>query len=75
MLLKADGEMATRYVKYVDDIRVAGRGWEAAGRGCRRLKSRMNYHGNQASDEKYRPPSLRSGAWKGCILHTDTPFP
>ena len=35
----------------------------------------MNGHGNQADDRKYRDVSLTSGAWKGAILHTNTPFP
>ena len=42
MLLRADGELATCWVKYVDDIRVGGRGLEATDRSCRWLKSRMN---------------------------------
>ena len=35
----------------------------------------MNSLGNQASDTKYRQSSTTSGAWKGEIIHTDTPFP
>ena len=67
--------MATREATYVDDIRVAGRGLEGTRMACKQLKSQMNSLANQANDGKYWPPSLMSGAWKGEIIPTDTPFP
>ena len=39
------------------------------------MKSEMNFVGNQAANNKYRQPSTTAGAWKGEIIHTDTPFP
>ena len=75
ILLRKDNEMATRQATYVDDIRVAGRGRTATKLACRQLKSEMSSVGNQPSDKKYRQPSATSGAWKGEIIHTDTPFP
>ena len=35
----------------------------------------MSSVGNQVADNKYRQPLTTSGAWKGEIIHTDTPFP
>ena len=70
-----DNEMATREATYVDDIRVAGRGLEGTRMACKQLKSQMNSLANQANDGKYWPPLLMSGAWKGEIIPTDTPFP
>ena len=58
MLLRADGELANRWVKYVDDIRVAVRGLACARRVCRSTKALMNSFGNQADDRKYRDVSL-----------------
>ena len=86
MLLRTDGELATRHTTYVDDIHPVGRDAPdpddvGDGRGeqtklaCKQLKSRMNSRGNQASDRKYRPPSLTPGAWNGMIIQTDNPFP
>jgi len=79
MLLRADGELASTEVTFVDDIRVAGRCKEGefdhAKKSCKQLKSRLNSHGNQADDRKFTFPLLCSGAWNGFILHTDTPFP
>ncbi len=75
MLLRKDGELATRQKTYVDDCRVAARGRDRCWLACKQLKSGMNTRGNQASDRKYRPPGLAKGPWKGEIIHTDTPFP
>ncbi|KAL7532942.1 hypothetical protein ACHAXR_006517 [Thalassiosira sp. AJA248-18] len=79
MLLREDGELATTEVTFVDDIRVAGRAkdgeFDHATAATKQVKSRMNSFANQADDRKYRQPSLRSGAWSGLIIHTDTPFP
>jgi len=81
LLLRKDGELATRGVTFVDDARIAARvrsgkfGFDLAAAGCKQLKSRLNSMGNQADDRKWRPPSPRPGAWNGVIIHTDTPFP
>jgi len=78
MLLRKDGELATREANYVDDIHPCIRekeGTNEATRACAQLKSRMNSLGNQADERKYRPPTLTPGAWNGVIVHTDTPFP
>ena len=78
MLLRRDGELATREADYVDDIHPCIRekpGSNEARRACAQLKSEMNSFGNQADDRKYRLPTLTPGAWNGVIIHTDTPFP
>jgi hypothetical protein len=78
MLLRKDGELATREAKYVDDIHPCIRekeGTDEARATCAQLKSKMNSLGNQADDRKYRLPALTPGAWNGVIIHTATPFP
>lgn len=75
MQLQENGELATQEACYVDDDHVMGRGHRETTRACKVLKSNMNSLGNQADDRKYRLPSLTPGAWAGCILHTDTPWP
>lgn len=55
ILLRKDGEAATRKAVYVDDIHPTGRdppGDERTRRAQRQLKSRMNSRGNQADDAK-----------------------
>ena len=75
MLLNEEGELAARQACYVDDIHVAARGHEATVAACKKLKSRMNSLGNQADDRKYHKPSTTPNAWRGEIIHTDTPHP
>ena len=78
MLLRKDGELATREANYVDDIHPCIRerdGSNEARKACAQLKSGMNSVGNQADDQKYPLPSSTPGAWNGVIIHTDTPFP
>ena len=80
MLLRKDGELATREADYVDDIHPCIRereGMNQARDACAQLKAGMNSLGNQAddNDRKYRLPTLTPGAWNGVIVHTDTPFP
>jgi hypothetical protein len=78
MLLRRDGELATREANYVDDIHPCIRerdGSNEARQACAQLKSRMNALGNQADDRKYRLPTVTPGAWNGVIIHTDTNFP
>ncbi len=77
MLLRKDGELATREADYVDDIHPCI--WEReesneARLACAQLKSGMNSRGNQADDQKYCIPSVTPGAWNG-IVHTNTLFP
>ena len=78
MLLRRDGELATREADYVDDIHPCIRELDGSGKAraaCARLKSKMNSFGNQADDRKYRLPTVTPGAWNGVLVHTDTPFP
>ena len=78
MKLWEDEELACGEIAFVDDIHVSGRrigGLIVTRRGCKRLKARMNYLGNQADDQKYRDLMLTLGPWNGGIIHTDTPFP
>ena len=75
MLLRKDGELATRLVVFVDDIHTVGRGKEATTQASRTLGKRMVYHGNQNSERKWRVSSLSPGAWNGSILNCVTPYP
>jgi hypothetical protein len=78
MLLRKDGELATREANYVDDIHPCTQerdGSLEAPCACAQLKSGMNFRGNQADDWKYRLPTVNPGAWNRVIVHTDTPFP
>jgi hypothetical protein len=78
LLLRKDGELATREADYVDDIHPVVREKDNESKACQacaQLKSRMNSVGNQADDWKYRLPTSTPGAWNGVIVHTDTPFP
>jgi hypothetical protein len=78
LLLRKDGELATREANYVNDIHPVIREKDNESRArqaCAQLKSRMKLVGNQADDWKYRLPTSTPGAWNGVIVHTDTPFP
>ena len=78
MRLREDSELAYNKATYVDDINVAGHvvgDVNLTQRASKRLKSRMNYYGNQAGNMKYRPATTTLGPWNGGILHTDTLFP
>lgn len=77
MRIRDDGKLAAAEVNYVDDIHPSIRGIDAgpAVVASKWLKSRMNSVGNQADDRKYRLPTLRPGAWKGEIMHSDQPLP
>jgi hypothetical protein len=78
MLLRKDGELATREANYVNDIHPCTQerdGSLEARRACAQLNSGMNFCNNQADNRKYRLPTVTPGAWNGVIIHTDTPFP
>ncbi len=65
MLLRKDGELATRKANYVNDIHPCTRekdGSFEARRACAQLKSGMNFRCNQADDRKYRLPTVTPGA-------------
>ena len=65
LLIRKDGELATRQKTYVDDYRVAARRRDPCWLACKQLKLGMNTHGNQASDRKYRPPWASQGTLEG----------
>jgi hypothetical protein len=78
MLLRRDGELATREAKYDDNINPCIRdrdGSNEAQAACACLKLKMNSFGNQADDWKYRLLTVTPGAWNGVLVHMDTPFP
>ncbi len=78
MLLRKDGELATREASYVDDIHLCIQerdGSHKACLACAQLKLEMNSQGNPAEDWEYRLQTVTPGAWNGIIVHTDTPFP
>ncbi len=73
MLLRKNGELATREANYINDIHpcIQGRdGSNEACHACAQLKSRMNSFGNQTDDWKYRLLTVTPGSWNGVILHT-----
>jgi len=77
ILLRTDGEMATKRVTFVDDIHGASRGTDEdpAREASRRLAGKMNYYGNQDAARKRGPPTLIPRPWNGFMTHTDTPYP
>ncbi len=77
LLLRSDGELATRKATFVDDIHGAGRGkeQESTKPAVRTLTSKMNYHGNQEAARKRRHATLTPGAWNGVLIHCDQPHP
>ena len=77
LLLRRDGEVATRRVTFVDDHRGVGRGRDGsqAGEGARVMAFKMNYFGNQCAGRKFGPPTLISRPWNGVMTHTDSPYP
>lgn len=77
ILLRSDGEMATRKVVFVDDIHGGGRAreLEEIKPPVRYITSRMNYYGNQEASRKRRHPTLTPGAWNGVLIHCDEPHP
>ena len=62
MLLRADGELTTSNVDYVDDIHVAGGckdgEFDHAWAACKQMKSQMNTWGNQIEDDKKYCPHV-----------------
>ena len=74
MLLREDGELATRRVTFVDDIHGSDRGKspEDVREAPRVLACKMNYYGNQCAGRKFGPPTL---PWNGIMTHTDAPYP
>lgn len=77
LLLRSDGELATRKVFFVDDIHGAtrSRNSDPATQAQRQLAKRMNYYGNQDAARKRRHGSLTPGSWNGVIIHCDLPYP
>eukprot|EP00956_Cyclotella_meneghiniana_P035315 scaffold113755_cov23-Cyclotella_meneghiniana.AAC.1 len=77
ILLRKDGEKATRRVTFVDDIHGSSRGRDAgpAREASRILAGGMNYLGNQDAARKRGPPTLIPRPWNGFMTHTDTPYP
>ena len=64
MEVREDGELACNEVTYVDDVHLVGRvvgEVNLTQRASKRLKSPMNYYGNQADDRKYRPVTTTPG--------------
>ena len=77
LLLKEDGELATRRVTFVDDIHGVSRGRDGteAGEAARVLAYKINSYGNQCAARKFGPPTLIPRPWNGIMTHTDTPYP
>ena len=68
MLIRKDGELATCYAIFVDDIHPSGcdqKGDKHTKHTCKQLKLRMNSRGNLAGDRKYHEPLPTPGAWNG----------
>jgi hypothetical protein len=77
MLLREDGELATRRATFVDDIHGADRGRTKADvrEAPRVLACKMNYYGNQCAGRKFGPPTLIPRPLNGAMVHTDSPYP
>ena len=72
--LRRDGELATDFYIYVDDVRVTAPSeadmWEA----IRVISSKLSYLGIQDATRKRRPPSRRPGAWAGSMVYLDDKY-
>jgi hypothetical protein len=77
MLLRRDGELATRRATFVDDLHGAARGktGDNARQASKATARRMNFYGNQDAARKVGPPTLIPRSWNGIMTHTDTPYP
>ena len=77
MLIRKDGELASRLVTFVDDHHGAGRGRDGsqAGESARVMAFKMKYYGNQCAGRKFGPPTLIPRPWNGIMTHTDAPYP
>ncbi len=78
MLLRKDGELATREANYVHNIHLCiwerDRSFESC-HACAQLKLGMNFRGNQVDNQKDRFPTVTPGASNGVIVHTNTLLP
>ena len=77
ILLKRDGDMATRRVTFVDDIHGSTRAKtrDQVQAPIHHLASKMNYYANQEATRKRRHATLTPGAWNGVLIHCDSPYP
>ena len=79
LLLRKDGELATREVTFVDDIHGMSRGKLPRDLSVKEppriLATRMNHKGNQCAGRKFGPPTLAPRPWNGIMVHTDAPHP
>jgi hypothetical protein len=77
LLLKEDGELATRQAMFVDDLHGVSRGKDQSeAREAGRVTAfKMNYYGNQVAARKFGPPTLIPRPWNGIMTHTDSPYP
>jgi hypothetical protein len=77
MLLKKNGELATRRVTFVDDLHATSHGklGKEAREAARVLACKMNHKGNQCAARKFGPPTLIPRPWNRIMTHTDEPYP
>jgi hypothetical protein len=68
---RKDGTLASDFVVFVDDERVAGSSVDRLSSAGHTLSSRESYLGLQDALRKLRPATKQPGAWAGVVVHND----
>ena len=68
---RRDGNLASEYYIYVDDVCVTGASEEDVWEALRRISSIFGYLGIKDGASKTRPPTRRPGAWAGSMAYVD----
>jgi hypothetical protein len=71
MKMRADGDIASEVVQYVDDVRIIAAIRELAWLCSSKMAKGLCFLGLQDAARKRREPSRRPGAWAGATVMTD----
>jgi hypothetical protein len=71
MKMRADGDIASEVVQYVDDVRIIAATRELAWLCSSKMAKGLCFLGLQDAARKRREPSRRPGAWAGVTVMTD----
>ena len=71
MKMRADGDIASEVVQYVDDVRIIAATRELAWLCSSKMAKGLCYLGLQDAARKRREPSQRPGAWAGATVMTE----
>ncbi len=68
--LRMNGDMASKLLIYVDDLRVIVNTVQECWDACSRVAKILNFLGLQDAARKRRGPEQEPGAWSGSVVHT-----